>query len=24
LLITDNDPEPYRVLAWRDDFDGPI
>jgi general secretion pathway protein K len=24
LLISDNDPEPYRVLAWRDDFDGPI
>jgi general secretion pathway protein K len=24
LLITDNGPEPYRVLAWRDDFDGPI
>lgn len=23
LLITDNNPEPYRVLAWRDDFDGP-
>ncbi len=24
LLITDNNPEPYRILAWRDDFDGPI
>jgi general secretion pathway protein K len=24
LLITDNDTEPYRILAWRDDFDGPI
>ena len=24
LLITDNGPEPYRILAWRDDFDGPI
>ncbi len=24
ILITDNSPEPYRVLAWRDDFDGPI
>ncbi len=24
ILITDNSPEPYRILAWRDDFDGPI
>jgi general secretion pathway protein K len=25
LLITENNsPEPYRILAWRDDFDGPI
>jgi len=24
LLITDNDSEPYHVLSWRDDFDGPI
>jgi general secretion pathway protein K len=25
LLIGDNNsPEPYRILAWRDDFDGPI
>ncbi|MGH6852581.1 MAG: general secretion pathway protein GspK, partial [Methylocella sp.] len=25
ILITgNNSPEPYRVLAWRDDFDGPI
>jgi general secretion pathway protein K len=23
LLITDNDPEPYHVLSWRDDFDNP-
>lgn len=24
ILITDNSPDPYRVLAWRDDFDGPV
>jgi general secretion pathway protein K len=25
LLISDNNsPEPYRILAWRDDFDGPV
>ncbi len=25
LLITENNsPEPYRILAWHDDFDGPI
>jgi general secretion pathway protein K len=24
LLVIENDPEPYRVLAWRDDFDGQI
>lgn len=24
LLITENGKEPYRILAWRDDFDGPI
>jgi general secretion pathway protein K len=24
LLITENSPDPYRVLAWRDDFDGPV
>lgn len=24
LLIPGNGPEPYRVLAWRDDFDGPV
>ena len=25
LLISENNsPEPYRILAWRDDFDGPI
>ncbi|MFZ3328591.1 MAG: type II secretion system protein GspK [Methylocella sp.] len=25
LLISDNNsPEPFRILAWRDDFDGPI
>ena len=24
LLIIDSGPEPYRILAWRDDFDGPI
>jgi general secretion pathway protein K len=23
LLLEDGD-EPYRVLSWRDDFDGPI
>jgi general secretion pathway protein K len=24
LLITENNsPEPYRILAWHDDFDGP-
>ena len=24
LLVMDAGPEPYRILAWRDDFDGPI
>jgi general secretion pathway protein K len=24
LLTTDNGPDPYRILAWQDDFDGPI
>ena len=25
LLISENNsPEPFRILAWRDDFDGPI
>ena len=25
LLITENNsPDPYRILAWSDDFDGPI
>jgi general secretion pathway protein K len=24
ILIVDNGQEPYRVLAWRDDFDGPV
>jgi len=25
LLITENNsPEPYRILAWHDDFDGPV
>jgi general secretion pathway protein K len=24
LLIIDNGPDPYRILAWHDDFDGPI
>jgi general secretion pathway protein K len=24
LLIIDNGPDPFRILAWRDDFDGPI
>jgi general secretion pathway protein K len=24
LGIIDNNPEPYRVLAWHDDYDGPI
>jgi general secretion pathway protein K len=25
LLTTEtNSPEPYRILAWHDDFDGPV
>jgi general secretion pathway protein K len=24
LLVTENARDPYRVLAWRDDFDGPV
>ena len=24
LLIVEKSPDPYRILAWRDDFDGPI
>jgi general secretion pathway protein K len=24
ILIVPNGPEPYRILAWRDDFDGPV
>lgn len=24
ILIVENGPEPYRILAWHDDFDGPI
>jgi general secretion pathway protein K len=24
LLIAENGQEPYRVLAWHDDFDGPV
>ena len=25
ILITENNsPEPYRILAWHDDFDGPV
>jgi general secretion pathway protein K len=24
LIGENNSPEPYRILAWRDDFDGPI
>jgi general secretion pathway protein K len=24
ILIVENGAEPYRILAWHDDFDGPI